>query len=181
MSCLVAWHRAAFEGHYQDGVANAKALEEKRSALGWYAHAAGGTDPFTDHILQIPVGELDEPLFLEALYRIETASAIAWALGLIEALPPTDVRADFEALSRLFPLDEPVAPAIRDARLRDQSKLIDKLTEWKALTATARKKRDESPEESTTIPFSRAFERARGLAWVSSNETPWIEDIVLDV
>jgi hypothetical protein len=180
MSCLVAWHRAGLEGHYQDGVADSDALEEKRSALGWYAHAADGTDPFTNHILQIPVGELEEPLFLEGLYRIETAVGIAWALRLIEAVPPTDIGADFEALSRLFPLDGPPAPSIRDAKLREQGEILDKLTEWKALTASARKKRDESHQESTAIPFSRAFERTRGLAWVCDN-TPWIEDIELGV
>lgn len=180
MSCLVAWHRAVLEGQYQDGVTDSKALEERRSALGWYAHAAGGTDPFTDHILQIPVGELDEPLFLEGLYRIETALGVAWALGLIEAVPPTDVGADFEALSCLFPLDGPPAPSVRDARLREHTEILDKLAEWTSLTASARMKRDESHEESTAIPFSRAFERARGLAWVSS-DTPWIEDTILDV
>lgn len=179
MSCLVAWRRAVLEAHLRDGVADAKTLEERRSALARYAHAAGGTDPFADHVLRVPVGELDDSLFLEALYRIETAVGVAWTLGLIAAVPAPEVGADFEALSALFPLDGAPAPSIRDAKLREQAEISSKLSEWMALTASARKKRDGSPGESTAIAFSRAFERARGIAWVHSG-TPWIEDTVID-
>jgi hypothetical protein len=161
-------------------VADARTLDERRSALAWYAHAAGGADPFTDHILQTPIGELDEPLFLEALYRIETAVGVAWALSLVGTVPPMEEGADFEALSGLFPLEGSPAPSIRDASLREKTVILNKLAEWRALTASARKKRDEAPGESTAIPFSRAFERTRGLAWASSNAT-WIEDTVMDV
>jgi hypothetical protein len=179
-SCLVAWRRAVLEAHHRDGAADNETLEEKRLALAWYAHAAGGADPFTSHILQVPVGELDEPLYLDALYRIETAVGVAWTLGLIETLPPTEVGADFEALSGLFPLEGSPAPSIRAATLRGQTEILNELAEWKMLTVSARKKRDESPGESTAISFSRAYERARGLAWVAS-DTPWIEDTAMDV
>lgn len=180
MSCIVAWRRAVIEGHHQEQSVDATTLEEARSALLWYAHAAGGADPFTDHIVQVPVGELEEPLFLEALYRIETAVAVAWTLGLVESLPPPEDRADFEALADLFPVDGPPPPSIRDARLRDQTEIANKSAEWQSLTAAARKLRDERPGPATAIPFSRAFERARGLVWASSS-TRWIEDTVIRV
>ena len=180
MSCLVAWHRAVLEARHQGGAVDTQELEQKRSALAAYAHAAGGTDPFTEHVVQLPVGQLDKPLFLEALYRMETAVGVAWALGLLETVPPPEVGADFETLSGLFPLEGSPAPSIRDAKLRAQTELRNKVAEWAELTALARKKRDASPGESTAIPFSRAYERTRGLVWVSS-DTPWIEDTAVNI
>jgi len=180
MSCLVAWRRAVVEARYRDRAADQKTLEAKRSALGWYAHAAGGTDPFTAHVLAVPVGELDEPLFLGSLFRIEAAVAIAWTLGLVETVPKIEERASFVALDALFPVDGSPAASILGARLRDRAELERELDEWKAKTASARKMRDESGDESTSIQFSRAYERARAIAWVCS-ENESIDDTVMDV
>jgi hypothetical protein len=180
MSCLVAWRRAALEGQFQDGAADRETFEEKRSALAWYVEGAGGVDPFATYVVNTPVGELEEGLFLEALYRIETAVGIAWALGLIEKLPPPEERADFEKLSSLFPVDAAPDPAIRDAKLRDPQEIAKKLEEWKALTAAKRRARDVAQDEATALPFSRAFERTRGLLWVNG-ETELIEDVAMDV
>jgi hypothetical protein len=180
MSCIVAWRRAVLEAHYREG-AEPHVLDEKRSALTWYAQGAGGTGPFTEHLLCMRVGELDEPLFLEALYRIESATSIAWALGLLASIPPVEEGAEFEALSNLFPLDGAPGASTRDARLRDPQELFHQGLEWKRLTAAARKRCDEFPgEPAAAIQFSRAFERSRGLVWVSSN-AGWLEDTGLDV
>lgn len=179
MSCIVAWRRAALEGQYQDGAADRSTLEERRSALVWYVEGAGVVDPFATHVVNTPVGELDEGSFLEALYRIETAVSIAWALGLIDPLPPPEERADFDALSELFPTDGAPPAATFDAKLRESAEIAEKLAEWKTLTADTRRARDAAHDEATALPFSRAFERARGLAWVCG-ETDQIEDVAID-
>jgi len=176
VACLVAWRRAVLEAQHLDGAADAEVLDEARVALSGYAGAAGVTDGFTLHVLEFPVGELDEPLFLEALYRLETAGAIAWTLRLMDELPPIDEGAGYEFLSSLFPLDGKPASTIGTATLRDPAELQAARTEWEAKLATARQARDASPDEDTSLRFSRAFERVRGIAWVSSN-APTLEDV----
>ena len=78
----------------------------------------GGVDPFTTLVVSVPVGQLEEPLFLEALYRIETAAALAWTLGLSDTLPPVSEGADFDRLSGIFPLEGAPSAAIPGARKR---------------------------------------------------------------
>ena len=73
--CLTAWRRAVIEHWHQDGVASHEELTERLSQLGWYNAGAGGADPFTEHVLQVPVGDLDLSLLLGAHWRTETAAA----------------------------------------------------------------------------------------------------------
>lgn len=179
LSCIVAWRRAVIEARLRDGEVDAGTLAERLSNLAAYAEAAGEIDPFTRHVLSIPVGELDEPLFLEALYRMETAVSIAWALGLVSVLPPIEERADFEALGELFPLDGPPARSIAGAKLRETGEISAQLSSWSSRLAAARQKRKLSPgDEASAVQFSHAFERARGLAWLS-RDTAYIEDTVV--
>ena len=65
VACLVAWHRGALEDEADQG-GDIAHLEERRSALAWFAHGAGVTDPFALHVLQIPVWQLERDLFLLA-------------------------------------------------------------------------------------------------------------------
>jgi hypothetical protein len=176
---VVAWHRALIEDWDRERAAPREELAERLSALGWYAQVAGRPDPFTNHVLGIPVGELDEPLYLGAHWRIETAAGIAWALGLAKALPPAAERCDDEALMALFPLYGDPPGALRAARLGDRADIARELAVWKAQTAGARRARDESGAEPAALAFSRAFERARGLAWVLGDE-PSVEDAPFD-
>jgi hypothetical protein len=182
LACISAWRRALLDAHLREGALDAGTLAERLSDLVAYVELAGGTDKFTRHVLGIAVGELDQTLFLEALYRIETAVSIAWALGLVDALPPIEEGADVETLSQLFPLYGSPARSIREATLRVTPRAADELaaqrSSWSSRLATARQKRALSPnDESLAIQFSRAFERTRGLVWVSS-DTPSIEDTV---
>ena len=180
-SCLVAWRRACLEGNFQDRTGEASRLAERLDSLRWYAQAAGSADPLADHVLSLGLGELDQGAFLEALYRIETATSVAWALGLVDAIPPVEQRADWAAMDALFPLDGPPAPSISEARLRPTDLLAKALEEWKSKTVLARKKRDALPSsEAAGIEFSRAFERARGLAWVLG-DVAYIENTVTDL
>ena len=57
--------RAAFD---------AATLDEKRAGLVWYVERVAGADTFTSHIIQVPIGDLDEPLYLAALWE----RAIPW-------------------------------------------------------------------------------------------------------
>jgi hypothetical protein len=176
LSCLVAWRRAVLEAQYHDAPDRAAELEERLSALRWYAHGAGGTDPFTTHVMEFPLGELDEPLFLLALYRIEVAVGIAWALGLLDSLPPIDEGADVATLDHLLPADGSPHESIPGARLRDREQLTAARGEWTETLRSVRARREETHDESTAVQFSRAFERARALTWVTSN-APFIEDM----
>jgi len=176
LSCIVAWRRAVLEARCREDPAEAKALDERRDLLCSYADVAGGVDPLTRHILGLAVGSLAEPLFLEGLYRIETASSIAWALGLAEAVPPITEHANHERLGALFPTASAPPPSIREARLRERAEIAAKLEEWKDASSRAWARREEAPGEVTGIEFSRAYERARGLRWVCSRAS-WIEEI----
>jgi len=176
MSCIVAWRRACLESYHLNGQATVGALNERIDLLGLYINSAGGADPFTTQLLQIGVGDLPESWFLEALFRLETAVSVAWALRLLENMPDIQERADHDLLGSFFPTDGPPSPLLAKAALRPEGELSAMLAEWAAISATARKLRDASPEdEGAGIQFSRAFERTRGLVWVSSN-SEWIED-----
>jgi hypothetical protein len=143
--------------------------------LAAYAEAAGETDPFVRLVLGTSVGGLDPPLFLEALYRIETAASIAWAFGLAE-LPSIEERADAVVLCGLFPLDGPPADSIISARKRELSEIAVQLSNWRSRLASARERADQSPnDEAAGIQRSRAFERTRGLLWITT-DVPNIED-----
>lgn len=170
VACTIAWRRAKLERWQRSGEADAKVLDEDRHALRWYALGSGSADPFSVLILEIPVGELDEGLYLEASYRIETAGAIAWSLGLLASLPPPEERIDHRLLEEILPQHEGPSPAFRGAALRDRGELERALVEWRERTAAARKIRDATPEDPpAAFAFSRAFERARGIAWVLSS------------
>ncbi len=175
ISCLVAWRRAVLETQYRDGVADAATLDEKRAGLVWYVERRGGADSFTSHIIQVPIGDLDEPLYLAALWRIEAVAGIAWALRLLDEIPQLEDGSDEAMLDRLFPLDGAPSPAVRTAAMRDRAEIAVKLEEWRALATVARRRVNDWRFEATAIELSRAFERARALAWVLGTEA-WIDD-----
>jgi hypothetical protein len=177
LACLTAWRRAVLEGRRNDGE-DGNALAEELDHLAAYSEAAGVADPFTKLILGRPVGGLDQPLFLEGLYRIETAASIAWALGLAEDIPSIEERADFEALRSLFPLDGPPM-AIDGAKLRESSEIGAQLSAWTSRLTAAWAASERSPtDEAAGIRRSRAFERTRGLIWVGGGMAH-IEDVVM--
>jgi hypothetical protein len=165
-------------------VASRQELAEKLSQLNWYNHEAGGADPFTDHILRVPVGDLEPPAYLGAEWRIETAVSIAWALSLVDEIPPTAQRSDSAMLETFFPLQGSLPASVKEARLRDRAAIIDKVTEWKQNLSGARANRDRSVgspmEEAAAVEFSRAYERTRGLVWVLT-AAPSIDDTARDV
>lgn len=176
LSCLVAWRRAALEAQFHEIPEAAAELEERLSALRWYVHGAGGADPFTSYVLEFPLGELDHSLFLLALYRIEVAVGIAWALGLSESMPDADQGANIEWLDELLPVTGSPHPAIAEARLRDRQELETSRDEWLTALGELRARRDQSPDdERAGIRFSRAFERTRALVWVLGS-APFVED-----
>jgi hypothetical protein len=154
LSCVVAWRRAVIEAKRREAnIVDDDAL----SALRWYWHGAGGTDPFTSHVLALHVGALDDDLFLLALYRIETAVALAWALRLVDEIPPPTERADVDVISRIFPLD--AETRIKDASLRSHDELHDAANAWRTMLQSC---------APGSLEFSRAYERARGLLWLNS-------------
>ena len=179
--CLTAWRRAVIEHWHQDGVASREELTERLSQLGWYNTGAGGADPFTEHVLQVPVGDLDPSLLLGAHWRAEAAASIAWALGLVDQIPPPSQRSDVAALESLFPLADRSAPAIAQARMRDRAAIAGKLAEWKQhlSVATANRETAGPADESAAFAVSRAYERTRGLAWVLTDVAS-IDDTVMD-
>jgi hypothetical protein len=177
-ACLLAWHRSVLEDWHRQAAAPPEALEERLSALRWYAHGLGGTDPLTDHVLAMPIGALGQPLYLGAHWRAETAVSIAWALRLADAIPPVEDRSDIDALSALMPLDAPPPEAIRGATLRDRAELTRARDDWKRRTDAAEARRSEAPGEPAELAFSRAYERTRGLAWVLDG-APTIEDATI--
>ena len=174
LSCILAFHRAAFEDHAALGIDNPI---ERLSGLRSYAHGCGEVEPFTAHVIGTPLGELDESLFVEALYRIETAGSVAWALNLLDGLPSKSERVDRTALMSLFPLQGDSTAAQRAVR-RSDVELQAELSRWKTTTATARDARDREHNESNAVEFSRSSERTRGLIWVLGNFAH-IEDVVL--
>jgi Domain of unknown function (DUF4272) len=179
-SGLVAWRRAVLESKYREQVGDAATLDAERTSLAWYVDAMGGADSFTTHIIHVPVGELDEPLFLAALWRIEAAAGIAWAVGLVEEIPALEDGSDADELDRLLPLDGPPASTVRTAELRDRTEIAHKLEEWRALATVARRRVNDWRLDTTAIELSRAFERARSLAWVLGRDT-WIDDTIFGV
>ena len=180
-ACLTAWRRAAIEHWYQDGVASREELTERLSQLGWYNRGAGGADPFTEHVLGVPVGELDPSLLLGAHWRAEAAAGIAWALDLMDEIPPMSERSDPATLERFFPLRDAPPPSIAQARLRDRAAIAGKLAEWKEhlSVATASREAAGPADEAAAFAFSRAYERTRGLAWVLTDVAS-IDDTPMD-
>jgi len=180
ISCLVAWRRAVLESQYRDGATDTPSLEESRAGLIWYVEGMGGADSFTTHIIHVPIGDLDEPLYLAALWRVEAAGGIAWAVGLIDEIPQLQDGSDEAMLDRLFPLAGPPDPAVGAAEMRDRAEIADKLEEWRALATVARRRVNDWRVETTAIELSRAFERARALAWVLGTDR-WIDDTLFEV
>ena len=178
--CITAWRRAAIEHWFHDGVASREELTEKLSALNWYNHVWDGADEFTDFVLKIPVGEMDPSLLLGAHWRGETASAIAWALGLVDVIPPPSQRADAERLEGFFPIGGQ-APQIAQIGLRDRALIAAELAAWKQNLVVAAANRDRAgpTDETAAFEFSRSYERTRGLAWVLSDLAD-IEDTPMD-
>lgn len=179
-SCLMAWRRAVLESQYRDGVTDAASLEESRAGLIWYVESMSGADSFTSHIIHVPIGDLDEPLYLAALWRVEAAGGIAWAVGLVDEIPQLEDSSDEAMLDRMFPLAGPPAPAVSAAEMRDRAEIAVKLEEWRELATVARRRVNDWRIETTAIELSRAFERARALAWVLGS-APWIDDTVFEV
>ncbi len=178
-ACIIAWRRGGLEHRHREGSSERAALDEKLELLRWYAQGAGCVEPFAAHALEIPLGGMTESDFLEASFRIETAGAIAWALGLAAALPPGDERADVLSIARLFPSDAEPPPEIDSAALRDRAALAAELNQRKLAAAAARRERDACDEHATAIVFSRAYERARGLAWVCGTAR-WLHETPID-
>jgi hypothetical protein len=177
-ACLLAWHRSVLEDWHRQGVAPADELTRRLAALQGYAAGLGGTDPFTDHVLGVPVGGLEQPLYLGAHWRGETAASLAWALRLVDAIPPVDERSDMGVLEALMPLDAAPPEALRHATLRDRAELARARDDWRRQTAEADDRRAGASSELAELAFSRAFERARGLAWILDG-APSIEDVVV--
>lgn len=180
VSCLVAWRRAVLESKHRDGTSDPATLNDSLSALVWYVHNVGGADAFTTHIIQVPIGELDEPLFLAALWRIEAVGSIAWALQLTDQIPALEYDSDAEELDRLFPLDGPPAASVQGAELRDRAEIAAKLDEWRIVASAARRRVNDWRFVVSAIELSRAFERARGLTWVL-DDALWIDDTIFQV
>ena len=173
LSCVLAFHRAAFEDHVALGIENPT---KRLSGLRSYVEGCGEIDPFSAHVIDTPLGALDEPLFVEALYRIETAGSIAWALNLIDGIPHPSERVDRSALIALFPLQGDSNAAERAIR-RSNTDLEAELSRWSTITATAREARDREHNESTALGFSRSYERTRGLLWLVGDSS-YVEDMV---
>lgn len=180
---MTAWRRAVIEHWYQQGEASLEQLTERLSQLAWYNRGAGGADPFTEHVVRVPVGALEPSLLLGAHWRAETAVSVAWALGLLDEIPSPSQRSDAPLLEAFFPLTEAPPASLAGARLRDRAVLSGKLLEWRRHLATATANRERATggptEEVAALEFSRAYERARGLAWILG-DAPSIDDVVMD-
>ena len=174
----MAWRRATLESDFDAGVAPAE-LAEDLSALRWYHHglgdALGANDDFVALVYEVPFGEMDQSLFLEALYRIETATSIAWALHLTESIPSVDMPAEFEQLDILFPPNSGKG-AFDRATLRHMDELRRTRDDWEKIVGEARARRDEAPREEMSMEYSRAYERFRGLIWTCDSTLARIED-----
>lgn len=172
-SAVVAWRRAWLEvEHRRTGDLS---FHEDLVSLRLYGHAAAFLDPFSDFVLGVDLGALDEPIELEAGYRIETAAGLAWGLRLAESLPDPSVGADVDALSSLFPLDAP--SLLARARLRSRSELERERAAWTRRLVSARAALDALDAESQ-VTFSRCFERTRALTFLTSDHH-FLEDVVL--
>ena len=178
--CITAWRRAAIEHWFEDGVASPEELTERLEALNAHNYAWDGADEFTDFILKVPVGEMEPPLLLGAHWRIEAACAIAWAMGLVEVIPPPSQRSDAATMESFFPTDDRPS-AIGQMALRDRALIAAELAAWKQNLVVAAANRDRAgpTDEAAAFEFSRAYERTRGLAWVLSDLAD-IDDTPMD-
>ena len=177
VSCMVAWRRACLETYLQDAAGTVEDLGEELEALREYVHELGGVDPFTTYVLDVPIGALDEELLLGATWRIETAGAIAWGLGLLDRIQPVEERTDVALLSDYFPFQTSPSRSFTAAVVRDRSQILAERDRWRAIEMHTRRDRDARPNEpEVAFAFSRAFERARGLTWMAS-DARWVEDV----
>ncbi len=170
LSCVTAWRRAVLEMRFLER-GDQDAISRDLENLTWYVHgAAEMVDPFATSLVRHPLGQLEPSALVDALYRIETASSIAWSLGLTSTIPNIDDRADRDSLDELFPLDAPASSVTTGARLHDASVIEAQLAAWMSRLATAKDECHMLPsDEAAGIRYSRAYERTRGLLWVTSN------------
>ena len=169
--CLIASERARLEMELASGEMSVDEARLKASELRRLVSELGlneAVDAWERVLLDADVGTVDDDLTLGMHWRVEVASALAWALQLLEEVPSPSERPDIEALWNLFP--DTVAQFERDrsrAALRDESRLLamrERLGE-ELLTVCAQFEMKRSDRDAN-LARSAALERSRAMHWL---------------
>jgi hypothetical protein len=74
--------------------------------------------PVEHHLMLRPLGGWTKAHFREMSWRIESLGILAWALGLVDSLPPYDTKFSHQAIQALFPLLQSTKLLSSRAKLR---------------------------------------------------------------
>ena len=114
-------------------VARTRALQSVvLAAAGERVEAATALSPLETELLARDPAAWAAQERTDALWRGEALGALAWALSLVEALPPYDAPFDHAGIARSLSFDE---PSLRDPDELDRARESARLWHWRARTA----------------------------------------------
>lgn len=109
-------------------------------------------------------GQVDGAAVTAAMWRLEDAAVLAWALGLRDTIPPVTEAADPQSLRSLVPTDAArFAEFCEKATIRPLGELLEARNEWAMKFFPVE---HQGPGEER----SRMLERVRALRWLTEAE-----------
>ncbi|MEW6325585.1 MAG: DUF4272 domain-containing protein [Nitrospirota bacterium] len=116
-------------------------------------------------LLAAPLGHWTEDLVESVGWRLEPLGVLAWALGLIKALPPYDRRCSHDELLMRLRLGKSLRPQREAARLLPMAQLqaaskAAQLWEWRAQTEDILRRPEQLPGAADLVAFIASQARA---------------------
>ena len=139
------------------------------------AGAVSGLQPHEQAILRRPTGALDEAEVAMASWQVEGAVVVTWALGLLDALPPTDEPVDPVLVSAAvgFPDGARTLEVLQSARSRRPQEINAQVDRHERIlhtleAASAVSDRPVSGRDRDAVDVVRGIttERLRALHWL---------------
>lgn len=148
-------------------------LQEARAGIAQWVHAAGASAELEPHeaaILQRPAGQVDDAELAYGTWQIEAAAVLAWALELLDELPPYDQAIDPSLLSATlgFPDAGRTRTVLAAGRRRFQA-LVDAEAERHQAIHTqlaAAVARGEATADEVDLARTITAERLRACSWL---------------
>lgn len=127
-------------------------------------------------VLMADTGAVPPSRLMALHWRVECVGALAWALGLLEDLPPCTERFDYAAIDAAVPKARSAVDDAATATLRPSHEIA-------AMRARLQSERRAAAEEleghegdrDRSLVHSRALERCRAIEWLVTPDAPSLE------